>query len=94
MWFRQVETYILNRGTIISHGFEIVCPLGDSKDFIIMQSMVITIPSMEFNMSFMDQNMQVDYDIRGSKTQGLRGNLERLITIALLDYKHQYSTCM
>ena len=37
-------------------------------------------------MSFMDQSMFVDHDIRGSETQRLRGNLKVLVATTLLYY--------
>ena len=38
---------ILNKGTMISHGIETVCPLGDPKD---MKSMSTIIPLVEFDI--------------------------------------------
>ena len=41
---------ILNRGTMISHGIETVCPLGGSKGHVIMKFVAIVIPLVEFEI--------------------------------------------
>ena len=49
-WWKLVAMGILNRGTMISHGIEIVCPLKWSKGHVIMKSMAIVIPLVEFDI--------------------------------------------
>ena len=45
---------ILNIGTMISYGIEVVCPLRWSKGDVIMKSMAIVIPLMEFDIWFLE----------------------------------------
>ena len=49
-WWRLVATSILNRGTMISQGIEIVCPLRWSKGHVIMKYAAIVIPLVEFDI--------------------------------------------
>ena len=49
-WWRLVAIGILNRGTMISHRIEIVCPLEWSKRYVIMKSIATVIPLMEFDI--------------------------------------------
>ena len=49
-----MTTGIIVRGTIISHGFEIVCHLRWSKEYVIMKSVVVVIPSMKFDICFLE----------------------------------------
>ena len=41
---------ILNISTMISHGIETVCPLGYYKGHMIMKSVAIVIPLVEFDI--------------------------------------------
>ena len=45
-----MTTGILNKGTIISHEFETMCPLGLSKGHVIMKSVAPIIPLLEFDI--------------------------------------------
>ena len=45
-----MATGILNIGIMISHGTETVCPLGLSKGHMIMKSVAIVIPLVEFDI--------------------------------------------
>ena len=45
---------ILNRGTMISHGFETICLLRLSKGHVIMKFMVVIIPLVEFHIHFLE----------------------------------------
>ena len=49
-WWRLVATRMLNKGTMISHGIETVCPLRWSKGHAIMKCMATVIPLMEFDI--------------------------------------------
>ena len=49
-WWRLVATCILNIGTMISHGIEIVCSLGWSKGYVIMKYVTTIIPLVEFDI--------------------------------------------
>ena len=49
-WWRLVEIGILNRGTMISHRIETMCPPEWSKRHVIMKSIAIVIPLMEFDI--------------------------------------------
>ena len=49
-WWRLVATGILNIGTMISHGIKTACPLGWSKGHVIVKSMAIVIPLVEFDI--------------------------------------------
>ena len=49
-WWRLVTIGILNRGTMISHVIETVCPLEWSKGHVIMKYVVIVISLMEFDI--------------------------------------------
>ena len=53
-WWRSVAIGILNIGTMISYGIEVVCPLRWSKGEVIMKSMAIVIPLMEFDIWFLE----------------------------------------
>ena len=53
---------ILNKGTKISYGIEIVCPIGLSKKHAIMKSMAIVILLVEFDICFLE-NMSIDHII-------------------------------
>ena len=46
----MVATSILNRGIMISHGIETVCPLGWSKGNVIMKFVAAIIPLVEFDI--------------------------------------------
>ena len=50
-WWRPIVIGILNKGTMISHGIEIMCPLGWSKWHVIMKFVAIIIHLVEFNIS-------------------------------------------
>ena len=52
-----MATGILNRGTMISHRIEIVCPLRQSKGHVIMKYVIIIIPLMEFDIC----SLEVEY---------------------------------
>ena len=52
-WWRLVTTCVLNRGTMISHGIEIMCHLGWSKGYVIMKYVAIVISSVEFDICFL-----------------------------------------
>ena len=41
---------ILNRGTMMSHGIETVCPIGLSKGHVIMKFVATIIPLVEFDI--------------------------------------------
>ena len=49
-WWKLVATCILNRCIKISNGIETVCPLRWSKWHVLMKSMAIVIPLVEFNI--------------------------------------------
>ena len=49
-WWRLVAIGILNRSTMISHGIKAMCPLGWSKEHVIMKFMIIVIPLVEFDI--------------------------------------------
>ena len=44
---------------MISHGIEIVCPLGLSKGHVIMKSMAIVIPLVKFDI----RSLELEYVI-------------------------------
>ena len=48
---------ILNKDITISHEIEIICPFGCFKGHVIMKSMVVIIPIMEFDIS----SLEVEY---------------------------------
>ena len=48
-WWRLLATCILDRGTMISHGIETVCPLRWSKGHVIIKYVAIVIPIVEFD---------------------------------------------
>ena len=86
-WWRLVATSILNRGTMLSHKIEIVCPLGWFKGHVIMKYVAIVIPLVEFDICSLEL-MSVDHIISG--IYNLR--IWKVILIGdstiLLDYKH------
>ena len=49
-WWKLVAICILNRGTMISHGIETMCPLGWSKGHVIMKSVITIILLVEFDI--------------------------------------------
>ena len=55
-----MEINILNKGTMISHGIEIECPIGWSKGHVIMKSMAIIILLVEFDIC----SLELEYVIR------------------------------
>ena len=56
-WWRLVATSILKIGTMIAHRIKTVCHLGWSKGNVIMKSMVILIPLVEFDIC----SLEVEY---------------------------------
>ena len=49
-WWRMVAPSILNRGTMTSHGIEIVCPLRWSKGNVITKFVAMVIHLVEFDI--------------------------------------------
>ena len=49
-WWRLVATSIFDKGTMISHGIEIIYPLEWSKGHVIMKSIAIVIHLVEFDI--------------------------------------------
>ena len=88
-WWRLVATGILNKGTMISLGIEIECPLGWSKEHVIMKSMAIIIPLVKFDIFSLElqcvswSHNKWDYNSRISEAIFIGDS------ITLLDYGHQ-----
>ena len=49
-WWRLVTTGILNKGIVISHEIETVCPFGWSKWHVIMKFVAMVIPLVKFDI--------------------------------------------
>ena len=49
-WWRLMAIGILNKGTMISHGIETMCPIRWSKGHVIMKSVATIIPLVEFDI--------------------------------------------
>ena len=49
-WWRLVVIGILNRGTMICHVIEMVCPIGWSKGHVIMKSVATVISLVKFDI--------------------------------------------
>lgn len=63
---------ILNRDTIISYEFKIVCPFGWSYAYNKKLYDHNNSLSEIWHMSFVTKNMSIDHDVSKSKTQGLK----------------------
>ena len=56
-WWRLVATSIVNIGTMISHGIEVVPPIGWSKGHVIMKYVATIIPLVKFDIC----SLELDY---------------------------------
>ena len=56
---------ILNRGSMISHGFEKVCPFGCSKGHVIIKYVNIIIPLVKFDICSLELEYVIDHIING-----------------------------
>ena len=85
----MITISILNRCTMISHGIGIVCPFKWSKGYVIIKSMTIVIPLVEFDICFLE-NMSIDHIISVICNSSIWEVILIGDNTTLLDYRYQF----
>ena len=89
LW-RPVATSILNKGTMISHGIETMCPFVWSKGHVIMKYVTTIIHLVEFDIC----SLELEYVIWSHDKWVYNSRIWEVILIGdrttLLDYGHRF----